>query len=56
LALRYRVHVFLSVRPRPDIVAYARAGRVDGRPPAFVGHHSETIGLFANLLAQKLVP
>lgn len=56
LALRYRLPVFLDVKPRPDNVAYARAARASmGRPPDFAGDHRETIGLFANLLAAKLV-
>jgi len=56
LALRYRLPLFLSVKPRPHTVAYARASRASmGRPPDFVGDHSETIGLFANLLAEKLL-
>lgn len=56
LALRYRLPLFLSVKPRPDNVAYARVSRTSmGRPPDFVGDHSETIALFGNLLAEKLL-
>lgn len=56
LALRYGLPVFVRLRPRPDDVAYARAAkRSMGRPPDFAGDHSESVGVFAHLLALSLL-
>lgn len=57
LALRYSLPVFVSVRPRPNDVAYALAGRASmGRPPTFVGDHSLARNVFTHLLALTLLP
>jgi hypothetical protein len=57
LALRYSLPVFVSVRPRPNDVAYALAGRASmGRPPTFAGDHSLARNVFTHLLALALLP
>jgi hypothetical protein len=57
LALRYGLPVFVTVKPRPDDVAYARAGSASmGRPPDFAGDHTETANVFTHLLALALLP
>lgn len=56
ISLRYGLPVFVQLKPRPDDVAYARAAkRSMGRPPSFVGDHSEAVGVFAHLLALHLL-
>ena len=55
IALRYGLPAFVSIKPRPGDVAYARAARTSmGRPPGFTGAHDETIALFVHLLAGSL--
>lgn len=55
LALRYALPIFVSVKPRPDDVAYQRAGRESmGRPPDFVGDHSTAVAVFGHLLSVAL--
>ena len=57
LALRYGLPVFVTVKPRADDVAYARAGRASmGRPPDFTGDHTEAANVFTHLLALALLP
>jgi fido (protein-threonine AMPylation protein) len=57
LALRYSMPVFVSVKPRPNDVAYALAARASmGRPPTFVGDHSLARNVFTHLLALALLP
>lgn len=57
LALRYDLPAFVTVKPRPDDVAYARAGRASmGRPPDFIGDHTEAANVFMYLLALALLP
>ncbi len=57
LALRYDLPVFVTVKPRPDDVAYVRAGRASmGRPPDFVGNHTEAQNVFTHLLVLALLP
>lgn len=57
LALRYGLPVFVSVKPRPNDVAYVRAGRTSmGRPPDFLGDHREGANVFTHLLALSLLP
>jgi fido (protein-threonine AMPylation protein) len=56
VALRYGLPVFVTLKPRPDDVAYARAARASmGRPPDFVGDHSEATAVFTHLLALHLL-
>lgn len=56
LALRYGLPVFVTVKPRPHDVAYLRAGRKSmGRPPTFLGDHTETHNVFTHLLALALL-
>ncbi len=55
IALRYGLPAFVAVKPRPDHVSYARAGRESmGRPPNFLGDHSATAAVFTRMLAQSL--
>lgn len=57
LCLRYGLPVFVSVAPRPHDVAYSRAARTSmGRPPDFVGDHTETAHVFVHLLTLALMP
>ena len=57
IALRYSVPIFVSVKPRPDDVAYERAGRASmGRPPTFAGDHSTAVAVFGHLLSLALLP
>jgi Fic/DOC family len=47
IALRYGLPAFVTVRPRPDDVSYARAGRDSmGRPPNFTGDHLAVTAVF----------
>lgn len=56
IALRYGLPVFVTLKPRPDDVAYARAAkRSMGRPPAFTGDHSEATAVFAHMLNLTLL-
>lgn len=57
LALRYGLPVFVSVKPRPDDIAYVRAGRASmGRPPDFRADHTEAANVFTQLLTLALLP
>ena len=57
LAVRYGLPVFVSLQPRPADTAYARAGRASmGRPPDFLGDHSEATNVFLHLLTLALLP
>jgi Fic/DOC family len=52
ISLRYGLPAFVRLKPRPGDVAYARAAkRSMGRPPAFIGEHSEAVAVFTHLLA-----
>jgi fido (protein-threonine AMPylation protein) len=56
LALRYGLPVFVTRKPRPHDIAYARASKASmGRPPDFVSDHSEATAVFAHLLSLKLL-
>ena len=56
VALRYGLPVFVTLKPRPRDVAYARAAASSmGRPPHFVGDHTEATAVFAHLLALRLL-
>ena len=56
ISLRYGLPVYVTLRPRPQDVAYARAARRSmGRPPEFLGDHTEAIAVFAHLLALQLL-
>lgn len=56
IALRYSLPVFVTVKPRPDDVAYARASKASmGRPPDFVGDHSAATAVFGHLLTLTLL-
>ena len=56
ISLRYGLPIFVTLKPRPDDVAYARAARQSmGRPPAFIGDHSEATAVFVHLLALRLL-
>jgi hypothetical protein len=56
IALRYGLPVFVTLKPRPDDVAYARAAkRSMGRPPDFTGDHAEAVAVFAHLLSLILL-
>jgi hypothetical protein len=53
--LRYGLPVFVHVKPRPEAIAYARAGWESmGRPPLFAGEHTATEAVFASMLAESL--
>lgn len=57
IALRYGLPVFVTVKPRPDGVLYARAAASPmGRPPDFVGNHAETIATFVHWLRLMATP
>jgi hypothetical protein len=57
LALRYGLPVFVTLKPRPADIAYARAAmRSMGRPPDFDGDHREAVAVFAHLLSPSLLP
>jgi len=57
LAVRYGLPVFVTVKPRPDDLAYARAARDSmGRPPDFAGDHQTATAVFAHLLTLTLLP
>ena len=56
VALRYGLPVFVTLKLRPDDVAYARAAFSSmGRPPDFAGDHTEATAVFAHLLALTLL-
>ena len=56
VALRYSLPVFVTAKPRPDDVAYARAGHASmGRPPDFVGDHDTATAVFGHLLSLALL-
>jgi Fic/DOC family len=56
VALRYGLPVFVTVKPRPGDLAYARAGRDSmGHPPDFVGDHSTAVAVFGHLLTLSLL-
>jgi hypothetical protein len=56
LALRYGLPVFVTLKPRPGDIAYARAAtRSMGRPPDFDGDHGEAVAVFAHLLTLSLL-
>ncbi|MCV2488264.1 Fic family protein [Geodermatophilus sp. YIM 151500] len=56
IALRYSLPVFITSKPRPDDVAYARAARESmGRPPNFRGNHDPAIAVFGHLLSLALL-
>lgn len=56
VSLRYGLPVFVTLKPRPDDIAYARAAKASmGRPPDFAGDHSEAIAVFTHMLALKLL-
>jgi hypothetical protein len=56
LALRYGLPVFVTLKPRPGDIAYARAAmRSMGRPPSFDGDHREAVAVFAHLLTLSLL-
>ena len=55
VALRYGVPIFVSVKPRPDDIAYVVASASSmGRPPDFRGDHSLALNLFTDMLVQVL--
>lgn len=56
ISLRYGLPIFVTLKPRPHDVAYARASRRSmGRPPSFVGDHAEATAVFAHLFALQLL-
>ncbi len=56
VALRYGLPIFVTLKPRPHDVAYARAARTSmGRPPDFTGDHAEATAVFVHLLALQLL-
>lgn len=56
VALRYGLPVFVTLKPRPHDVAYTRAAASSmGRPPHFIGDHTEATAVFAHLLALRLL-
>lgn len=56
VALRYGLPIFVTLKPRPHDVAYARAARASiGRPPDFMGQHTEATAVFVHLLALQLL-
>jgi Fic/DOC family len=56
IALRYSLPVFITSKPRPDDIAYARAARESmGRPPDFLGDHDPAIAVFGHLLTLALL-
>jgi hypothetical protein len=55
IALRYELPAFVTLKPRPTGVLYARAAKSSmGRPPDFVGDHTETRAVFARYLRLAL--
>jgi hypothetical protein len=55
ICLRYKVPMFLHIKPRPESDDYLRASRDSmGRPPDFVGNHTTTTAVFAHMLADVL--
>jgi fido (protein-threonine AMPylation protein) len=55
IALRYELPAFVTLKPRPTNVLYARAGKPSmGRPPTFRGDHTETKAVFAHYLRLAL--
>lgn len=57
LALRYELPIFVTLKPRPTDVAYARAAAASmGRPPAFRGDgHAMARAVFAHMLTLTLL-
>ena len=56
VALRYGLPIFVTLKPRPHDVAYARASKASmGRPPDFVGNQAEAVAVFGHLLALELL-
>lgn len=56
VSLRYGLPIFVSTRPRPDDIAYARASKMSmGRPPDFSGDHAEATAVFTHLLSLHLL-
>jgi len=56
ISLRYGLPAFVRLKPRPGDVAYARAAkRSMGRPPAFIGDHSEAVAVFTHFLTLELL-
>lgn len=56
LSVRYGLPIFVTLKPRPHDVAYARAATKSmGRPPHFSGRHAETIAVFVHLLALHIL-
>lgn len=56
IALRSGLPVFVTLKPRPADVAYARAAKASmGRPPDFRGDHTEATAVFGHLLALELL-
>jgi hypothetical protein len=56
ISVRYGLPAFVRPKPRPGDVAYARAAkRSMGRPPAFIGDHSEAVAVFTHLLTLELL-
>lgn len=57
LLLRYGLPTFVTLKPRPTDTAYARAAHASmGRPPTYVGDHTETERVFTLLLSLALLP
>jgi hypothetical protein len=56
VALRYGLPVFVTLKPRPHDVAYVRAAkRSMGRPPHFIGDHTEAVAVFTHMLNLTLL-
>ncbi|MGI8685957.1 MAG: Fic family protein [Acidimicrobiales bacterium] len=56
ISLRYGLPIYVTLKPRPHDVAYARASRQSmGRPPSFAGDHAEATAVFVHLLALQLL-
>jgi hypothetical protein len=56
ISLRYGLPAFVRLKPRPGDVSYARAAkRSMGRPPAFIGDHSEAVAVFTHFLTLELL-
>lgn len=56
ISLRFGLPAFVTLKPRSFDVAYARASRKSmGRPPAFIGDHTEATAVFTHLLALQLL-
>lgn len=55
IALRYGLPAFIPLKPRPAGAQYSRAAQSSmGRPPDFLGDHSQTAAAFAMYLRQTL--